>query len=134
MNRFEKLTLVLGVLLLAALTILPWHSDGPEPTPGGASGTTAIQAPGAGFGIAAAVITAATVAGLAGAVLVSGSKVPHPGAALLPLTAVVLALVVLKFLSEPDDLAVGAWISLLLAVDLVAVQVMARKLRPATEP
>lgn len=114
-SRLERLTLVAGVLLLATLTLLPWHSGGPQPTPGGASGRTAIQAPGAVYGIAAAVLIAAAVAWLASATLVTRPPVDHPRRALVPLAAAVLVLVLVKLLVNADELAVGAWASLLLA-------------------
>jgi hypothetical protein len=102
------------VLLLAALTLLPWQAD-----------RTAIQAPNAAAGITATVAATVLVSWLAAATLITRPAIPHPGTALLVLAGVCLGLVVLKLVTDPDDLAVGAWASLLFAAILVVLRVPA---------
>ncbi len=110
------------MLLLAVLTLVPFHANGPAPTPGGQSGRTAIQPPAAVLGIAAGLVVAATVVWLAMATLLPRPPVPHPSQALAPLALAAAGLVLLKLLLDPDRLANGAWLSLGLAGVLVGAQ------------
>jgi hypothetical protein len=115
--------LVGGGLLVVALTLLPWR----------AGGATAIQAPGAAFGIGAALAAAGAVAWLAIAVLAPRPPVPDPGRALAALWGAALALAVLKLVSDTGGLRVGAWTSCVLAGALVALAVRRRRApAPAT--
>jgi hypothetical protein len=126
--------LITGVLLLAALTLLPFHTGGPPPNRGGQAGRTAIQAPDALPGIAAALVVAAAVTWLAVATLLPRPPLPHPGRALLPLTGAALALVVLKLALDPHRLAQGAWLSLGLATAFVASAALKRRPAPERRP
>lgn len=114
---------MVGVLLLASLTLLPWHSGGPAPTTGGGSGRTAIQSPNATAGIGAAVLAAAAVAWLATSTLLARPRIPYSGRVLLALGGFAFGLVVLKMLLDPDRLAVGAWASLVLGAGFVTSRV-----------
>jgi hypothetical protein len=105
------------------LALVPFHSGGPAPTRGGQAGRTAIQAPAALAGIAAALVVAATVTWLALAKLLPRPPIAPPGRALLPLAVAAFALVVLMLVTNPDRLVNGAWLSLALAAVLLAVQV-----------
>lgn len=107
---------MVGVLLVAVLTLVPFHSGGPTPSPGGQSGRTAIQPPAAAVGIVAALVVAATVIWLALATLPPRPPLPHPGRALLPLAVVAAALVLLKLALDLHGLLRGAWLSVALAV------------------
>lgn len=120
MSYRDRLALLGGVLLVAALTLLPWRSGG----------ATAIQAPGLWFGVAAALTAATAVAWLAAAVLMPRPPVPDPGRSLVILGGVTLALVAIKLATDFDGLAVGAWTSLGLAAGLVALA--SRRTAPAT--
>lgn len=124
----ERVALVAGTLLVAALTLLPWYSTGPRPTPGGAGGRTAIQAPGAAFGIGAALVAAAGLAWLAAATLLPRPPVRHPGRALLVLWAACAAHVLAKLASGLDDLASGAWAAMALVAALILTEVGASRL------
>ncbi|MGH9276875.1 MAG: hypothetical protein ACRD12_02010 [Acidimicrobiales bacterium] len=119
--------MVLGVLLLASVTLLPWHSGGPAPTSGGGSGRTAIQAPGALLGIAAALVAAALVAWLAVATLPRRPLAPRPSdTVLLAGSAIALVLVVVKLVADPEDLAIGAWASIGFSAALIALRATRR--------
>jgi hypothetical protein len=124
----ERVALVAGVLLVAALTLLPWYSTGPVPSPRGSPGRTAIQQPGALLGIGATLMAATAVAWLALATLVPRAPVPHPGRAGLALAVAALAFVVAKLLAQTEDLASGAWCSLVLCVVLIGNEVVVRAL------
>lgn len=118
---------MLGVLLVGALTLLPWRSGGPAPTQGGGAGATAVQPPGAVLGVAAAVVTAALVAWLAAAVLPTRPPVRRPGGALLAGSGLASALVLGKVLTDTRHLAVGAWVSVALAAALVVLRALHRR-------
>lgn len=121
----ERVALVAGVLLVAALTLLPWYSTGPLPSPRGAPGRTAIQQPGALLGIGAALMAATAVAWLALATLVPRSPLPHPGPAVLALAVAALAFAAAKLVAKPEDLASGAWATLVLSVVLIGNELVA---------
>lgn len=104
--------------------MVPFHSGGPAPTHGGQAGRTAVQSPDAVAGVAAALVAAAAVTWLAMATLVTRPPVPPPGRALLALTAIALALVLLKLLLQVDDLDNGAWLALVLAAGFVGCQLI----------
>ena len=111
---------MLGVLLLAALTLAPWHTGGPKPTEGGAYGITAIQAPDAVAGVLAALAAAGGVIWLATATLVTkGFNVPHPRARLQAFWLAALGLAVVKLATGFNHLAIGAWASIGLGLVLV---------------
>ena len=113
---------MLGVLLVVALTLLPWQSGGPAPTAAGGTGRTAVQPPGAAAGILAALATAALVVWLAAAVLPARPRVSCPDVAVVGAAGVVLVLVLVKLLTDRTDVAVGAWASILLAAALVGLR------------
>lgn len=129
--RIERATLVAGVLLVACLTLLPFHTGGPAPTHGGDSGRTAIQDPAALAGIAATLAAAGLTAWLACAQLLPRPRVAAPvrGAA-IGLAGASLALVVAKLAAGTGGLRVGAWGSLLLGTAFVALAAV----RPGRRP
>jgi hypothetical protein len=125
---------VVGVLLLAVLTMVPFRSGGPAPTHGGQAGRTAVQSPAAAVGIAAALVVGVAVAWLAAATLMTRSPVPPPAPAVLSALAVVtLALVVLDLVLDAHGLVNGAWLAIALAVAFAACRVVpsARSRHPA---
>jgi hypothetical protein len=122
------------VLLLAALTMLPFHSGGPAPSRGGQAGRTAIQSPDALPGIAAALVVTTTVTWLALATLLPRPPLPHPGRAMLPCAGAALAFVLLKLVLDPDNVATGAWLSLALAAAFVASTASKRHPAPERRP
>jgi hypothetical protein len=122
----DRATLVVGALLLVSLLTLSWHADGPPPSHGGAPGRTAVQGPGATFGILAAALTLVTVAWLALATLPPRPPVPRPSkGVVLALGIAALAFVLLKLAADTDVLYRGAWLSLLLAAALAGCRLAA---------
>ncbi len=85
-----------------------------------ARGATAIQPPGAAFGIGAALAAAGAVAWLALAELAPRPLVPRPGVALVALWALAFGLIGLKVAAGASGLRVGAWSASGLAFLLVA--------------
>ncbi|MDQ4097147.1 MAG: hypothetical protein M3144_04685 [Actinomycetota bacterium] len=120
------------MLLLTALTFVPFHWGGPAPSKGGQAGRTAVHAPDALVGLAAALVVAGTVTWLALTTLLPRPPVPHPGRALLPLAGCAFGLVLLKLVLDPHRLANGAWLSLALALAWVAASVASNR-HPAPE-
>lgn len=121
-------------MLVASLTLLPWRSGaaGP-PTRGGLIGSTGIQAPAAAAGVLAALLATGVVAWLGAATLPGRSPVRRPPAGVvLGLSAAALVCVLIKLIATGlDGLAVGAWISTVVAVALVSVPVRDRARPPA---
>lgn len=106
----EKVVVIAGVLLLVDLLFLPWHDFI-------ALSRTGIQTPNSFWGVMAFVVTAAMVA----LVVVSRfttAKVPQlpvpTGQAMFVGGIAVGALLFLKIAVQTSDLAIGAWLGLLL--------------------
>ena len=127
----DRATLVVGVLLLVSLTFLSWHADGPPPTAGGAPGRAAVQGPGATAAIAAASLALVTVTWLALATIAPRPPVARPPArVLLSLAVSTFAFVLIKLAADLTGLSRGAWVSLAMAICLVAVRIAAFRRPP----
>ena len=124
----DRATLVAGVLLVVALTLISWHGDGPPRSHGGAPGRTAVQGPGAAAAIVAVVVTLLTVAWLALATLPPRPLVARPGTGLLlGLAVAALALVLVKLAADLDVLTRGVWLSLLFAAAFAGLRLAATR-------
>ena len=106
----EKVVLVAGAVLLFDLLVLPWHDFI-------IASRTGIQTPNSFWGVMALVVTAAMV----GAVVVTRfttakmPELPVPlGQAMFIGGIAVAALLFLKIAVETSNLAIGAWLGLLL--------------------
>lgn len=112
-----------GILLIIGLLFFPWHKVEIKFLNVSASETRqAIESPGSFWGIVALLLTIAIVAVLVVRRLTTASLPEIPiswNQAVFYGAIAVLALLVIKLLSETDFLGWGAWIDLLLAAGMV---------------
>ena len=124
LSQGERIVLVAGLLLIADLLFLPWHDIELGAALEGVVDTTAtgVEAPYAGYGIAAAVLTALMIAQIALAKLLS-ARLPQPPVPWsqihLILGIFVAVVLVIKLVLLTDSLGYGSY-SAILAGSLVA--------------
>ena len=116
----DKIIAGTGIVLIIDLLFLPWHSV--DVGPFGDYTRSGVESPGSFWGILALLLTIVVVAATLVRVFKPETKLPD-----LPVTwvraiffgaAAVLALLVIKLITETDFLGFGAWLGLLLAAGM----------------
>ena len=110
----EKVVLVAGVLLVASLFALPWHSASAL---GQTVSRTGIQSPNGGYGIFTSMIVAVMVLQIVASR--TSAQIPQPAVGWNKvhqyLGVLVLIVVILKLFALTESLAIGALLGVVLA-------------------